>query len=381
MFINKSEAEKYAFKPYDPCPCESGEKYKFCCYKKSKSVKKEYTNYSAGRLKAEGNKYYREANFKTCYGFDDSECNNHIVKAHSLQNNGVLDQIAVNNHVSQLVNEIDQDTLIPSLKFELVGKKEASIFLGFCKVHDKKYFTCIEDREYMGTSEQHFAYAFRAHCLEDHKKKRKQKVSAAFFKDFPEATRNKQIQQDYVSTKLNVRDSMVDYTRFKEIYENNDFDRLETFSRIIPIKSGFAATTSVGVGIDMKGDMAADLYNYDEKLFIRSLYLSVIPRESDTLILITRFKEDECYEGIIQQVREANDIKLQQYVSFCLSEYSENVYYSPEIVDRLSDTEISLLGRKFYGSVTPYYPDKISHLLTSHVTSFNLFELLNASKK
>lgn len=381
MFIDKNEAKKYAFQPYEPCPCESGAKYKFCCYEKSKTVKKEYIKYSAGRLMAEGNKYYKNSNFKTCYGFENSECNHKFVRAHSLQNNGVLDQIAVNNHVSQFVNDIDKDTLIPSLKFELVGKKEASTFYGFCQVHDKNYFTCIEDREYTGTSEQHFAYAFRAHCLEDHKKKRLLKVSAAFYKDFPEATRNEQLQQDYVNTKLSLRDNAFDYTRFKDIYETNDFDRLETFSRIIPIKSGFAATTSVGVGKDMNGNMAADVYNYDENLFIPSLYLSVIPRKNDTLILITRFKEDECYEGIIQQAREASDIRLQQYISFCLSEYSENVYYSPEIVDKLSDSEISLLGKKFYSSITPFYPDRVAHVLTSELTSFNLFEIFEASKK
>ena len=135
MFATLKEIKKYQFAPYEDCPCESGKKYKFCCYAKSKNEKNvDIRGYSAKRFTAEGKKQFRDTDFKLCFGFNKSECSNDVIGAHSIQNNGVLNTISENNHVYVLQSEIGQNSMLPQLDFVKIGKNKASTFLGFCKI-------------------------------------------------------------------------------------------------------------------------------------------------------------------------------------------------------------------------------------------------------
>lgn len=374
MFAPLKEAKQYQFKPYESCPCESGKKYKFCCYAKSKDIKIDSSKYSAARLTAEGQKLFRNTEFKMCFSFDISECSKNVVGAHSIQNNGVLNKISFENHVYTLSLEIEQNTMLPQLKFIPVGKNRASIFSGFCKKHDEEYFKCIEDEEYEETPEQNYWFAYRALCFELHRKLRLKKSYTTLFQKHAHATKVPSIYTNYYNTELNIRDSWKEYERFKNIYMERSFDKLESFVKEIPFKVGFTATTSVAVGIDMEGSIAADIYNYDKKLFIPSLYLSVIPKENSTIIIISRFKEDTCYEDILLQlVNNKNDEKLFKYITFCLAEYSENVYFSPSVIDSLNENNKNKIRNAFMGVVSPTPELRLRNLFET--TSLNLFDL------
>jgi len=69
MFAPIKESKQYQFKPYEECPCESGKNYKFCCYAKSKEVKVDTNKYNAARLTAEGQKLFRDTEFKNVFCF------------------------------------------------------------------------------------------------------------------------------------------------------------------------------------------------------------------------------------------------------------------------------------------------------------------------
>ncbi|QQE77269.1 SEC-C domain-containing protein [Alicyclobacillus sp. SO9] len=374
MFVPMNEAKKYQFKPYEECPCESGQKYKFCCYAKSRNSKVDFRDYSATRITAEGRRLLKDTEFKMCFAFDTSECSKDLIGAHSIQNNGVLDKISVENHVYALSSEIDQNTMYPQLEFTPIGKNQASIFSGFCKKHDEDYFKCIEDKDYEGTLEQNYWFGFRALCFELHRKLRLKKSFANFFKKYPGATRTPSIYTEYYNTKLSIRDSWTEYERFKSAYAKKSFNNLESIVKVVPFTVGFTATTSVGVGMDMEGNLAADIYNYNDKHFIPNLYVSVIPKENMTLIIISRFHEDNCYKNILSQLNgNENDEKLFRYISFCLAEYSENVYFSPAVIDSLSEANKRKIKTAFMGVLSPTPELRLRNLYAT--TSLNLFDL------
>jgi hypothetical protein len=372
MFISNKEAKSFSFYPYDDCPCESSKKYKFCCYEKSKAFDKKNHKYTPGRMKFEGQKIFRETDFETCFGFNKDECSQDIIGAHSLQNNGVLNKISTNNHVYNLTFDISNN--LPTLKFEKIGKNQASKFTGFCKDHDKAYFSCIEDTEYKGTDEQNFWFAFRAFCFELHRKKRLSKHFPKLFKEQPQATRNPQILINYKACELDIKDKEIEYERFKEIYESGSYEKLETFKTVLPYKVGFTGTTAVAVNVDITGEEAANVYNYDEKIFIPSLYLSVIPRDTTTLIIVSRHVDDSCYKKLIEKLNQINDQEiLLKYISFCLAEYSENVYFSPKIIDKLSSSEKDVIISAF-SSILSVDPDtRLDTLIKGF--KINLFKL------
>jgi len=309
-----------------------------------------------------------------CFAFDSLECSKNYIGAHSIQNNGVLNQISIENHVYTLNIEIDQNMLIPQLKFVSIGKNKASTFSGFCKKHDEEFFNGIEDKEYKGTFEQNYWFAFRALCFELDRKLRLKKSYTALFQKHPQATRIPIIYTNYYSSELSIRDSWKEYERFKYIFMEKSFDEIDTFVKEIPFRVGFTATTSVAVGVDMEGNMAADIYNYDEKLFIPSLYISVIPKNSSTIIIISRFKEDLCYEKILTQLKSTkNTDTLFSYITFCLVEYSENVYFSPYLIDSLNEKNKNMIRSAFMGVVSHTPELRIFNMLQT--ASLNLFDL------
>lgn len=132
----------------DPCPCGSGKKYKKCCLGKDDDPV--YSNpinlfqtYKAAR---------KSSRIKQCLYPDHSECSEKIIGAHSIQNNKILKKISDNGEIYMPCPKADNPFAIPT-KY---GRKEASVFTGFCGYHDKVVFQAIEDNDFSGTAEQIF---------------------------------------------------------------------------------------------------------------------------------------------------------------------------------------------------------------------------------
>ena len=110
----------------------------------------------------------RECRFKECVFPDHSSCSEKVIKAHSIQKNKILNHIAENG----MVISSDMKKTLFTKEFEQIGINSASTFFGFCGYHDTKIFSEIENKDYAGTIEQNFLYAYRACALEYVKKKK-----------------------------------------------------------------------------------------------------------------------------------------------------------------------------------------------------------------
>lgn len=371
MSIVKEGRKRLFFMPYESCPCESGIKYKFCCYSKSMGSKFDTLGTNSKRIIFESRKLYREADFEICFAFDNNICDSKIIGAHSLQNNGVLDKISLSSHIYNLVFDIVKNE--PTLNFNRIGKNRASTFLGFCRIHDKEYFSLIEDQKYEQTNIQNYLFAFRAFCFERHRKLRLKKHFTGLFQKFPQATRDQSILHMYRVCELDLKDKELEYLRFKDIYEEKSFDNMESFVREIPFKVGFTGTTAVAVNVDICGEETINIYDYDEDKFIPSLYISVIPKEKSSLIIVSRFVEDTCYEKLIERLREEKSEEvLFKYISFCLAEFSENVYFSPKVIDSLSRNDKNIIISAFYASLEHNREKKLKLMMKGF--QLNLFE-------
>lgn len=350
MIASRKEMKKFQLSAYELCPCESGKKYKFCCYMKSKENTDKNLNYSSQRILYEAQKALNETDFEVCFAFDNTKCTETIVGAHSLQNNGVLNKIAEDGHVYGMIFDIMKNN--PSLKFNRIGKNKASTFLGFCNYHDKEYFSPIEDQEYEQSPLQNYLFAYRAFCFERHRKLRLKKSFTKLFQKHPQATRDLRILNMYQACLLDLKDKDIEYERFKKIYEDEDYSNLVSFVKEVPFKVGFTGTTAVAVNVDINGKETVDIYDYKESLFVPSLYISVIPKEQTSLIIVTRHIEDDCYRQLLLSLEEEKDEELVlKYISFCLYEFSENVFFSPKVVHDLTDRQKNIIFSAFYSSL------------------------------
>jgi hypothetical protein len=92
-------------------------------------------------------------------------CSPKIIKGHTLQERGQLDQIAKNGHVygvhRQYLKYVNEKP-----PFERIGLDKASTFRFFCSKHDNATFKPIEDQPIQFTPEQCFLLGYRALCRE-----------------------------------------------------------------------------------------------------------------------------------------------------------------------------------------------------------------------
>ena len=72
-------------------------------------------------------------------------CNDKCINSHVLQKNGILSQIASNNHIIEMkpttIWEIETHSLF---KYQKIGINDGFTFPGFCAFHDKEIFKEIE---------------------------------------------------------------------------------------------------------------------------------------------------------------------------------------------------------------------------------------------
>lgn len=71
-------------------------------------------------------------------------CSEKIIKAHSIQNNKILNKISTKGEVFMPCPKADN----PFKVMTKYGRKEATVFTGFCKYHDKVVFQAIEDNAF-----------------------------------------------------------------------------------------------------------------------------------------------------------------------------------------------------------------------------------------
>lgn len=102
-----------------------------------------------------------------CLHYENGECCDEIISAHSIQNKGQLSLIAENGHVyclSSDMSTLNKNDGKPQLK--KTGVNRASTFYGFCKLHDNQLFEPIDNFP-MGEDKKQIAlYAYRCVCRE-----------------------------------------------------------------------------------------------------------------------------------------------------------------------------------------------------------------------
>lgn len=95
-------------------------------------------------------------------------CQKQAIRAHSVQNSRVLDLLVRDGHVKALGRTIDGISGA-AIRFENVGRKEATTFTGFCSEHDSQIFRPIDIEPFDPTNRLHlFLVSYRAVAKELH---------------------------------------------------------------------------------------------------------------------------------------------------------------------------------------------------------------------
>lgn len=109
----------------------------------------------------------RAAQFGRCFA-PPGLCPNPPIRAHSIQNARSMELLATNGHVIAPTLRLKMPHP-PIIDFTLVGRNEASTFLGLCGTHDQSLFAAIEKKPINIHDSKHlFLLAYRATYFEVH---------------------------------------------------------------------------------------------------------------------------------------------------------------------------------------------------------------------
>ena len=242
-----------------------------------------------------------------------------ISAAHSVQNNGILNQIAENGHV------MTYEMSMGELTGGKLGKNHASVFWGFCNTHDA-IFRPIEVVPYTCTEEQNFLFAYRGFVVAAHSK-----IQGSTWVNFEE-----QSNIDIQVTKRMFDDAII----------NSAFDEIQTDVFEFPAVYPIAASSSFYLDYDFIGN---PIPHSDSRM--ENIYVSIFPQDRKTVFLISYFKEDErLYGNLGNQLKKRDN--LFSDITILLAGHVENIYFNPlyyktfiekyenELVSLIQDTQL-----------------------------------------
>lgn len=356
--------------PYESCPCGSNKKYKFCCYQKARSSKpKDYSEYSASRMSHVISKHWNNTDFKCCFAADKDNCTSIIKDAHSIQNNRILNRISEDGHLYTI--DSDFSSGVPDAVFKKISRNKASTFFGFCDKHDTELFKPIEQFPYIGTEEQNFLFAFRSFASEYHKKIRALENMRNLFKEHPYLLLESSAVRTYKVAKIDVEDYKHNYNLLTGYIDAKDFSSLRSFSKEIGFEVNFAASSFFAVAKDFKGNVLNDIYDLDIEI-MPEIYINIFPVEGKTHIILSYDKKyDYMYQSYFKQLEEADVEDLLRHISYLIIEYSENIYFKPSWIDRLSEKKRKSILESYKSSFMPL--KKLELMYKSNYYNFNLF--------
>ena len=364
-----------SFEAYELCPCGSEMKFKFCCYQKARldrDSSESKGDITFSRILGEFKAKWRRAQESYCI-VNNSDCEKQIIKAHSIQKNGVLNKIAENGHLSTFSEEVDEELLL-GIKPRIidVGIQNASIFKGFCSFHDRELFENIErGNEFCGEDEQCLEFALRACAYELYQKKNKIGSYKLLIQNQPRVTLDCFFVKDYKDTVIDCEQNKEDFDELLKIKQDKSFHNLVTRVYKVEKMISFSVTSAFAVHKDLNGEVLNNIY-VNGDAYLPLLFVTAIPGNSESFVILTCLKKDyDKYKILFDQLDSSSQEIRNNYFNYLIINHTMNIYFKPSYIKKLSEAEHESLLNSFAASTTSL------HYLMSDAEEFSQFNLFD----
>lgn len=328
----------------DPCPCGSGEKFKKCCLD---NIDKPDNEHFIGAENFFGNfkNLKKDSQIKQCLYPDKTSCSEKIIKAHSIQNNKILKKISSNGKVYMPRPKTDN----PFAMITEYGRKEASVFTGFCGHHDKTLFQPIEDRDFIGSKEQIFLYTYRAFAVEYHNKQEVNKMGQLIYKNKPSLLKTLTADENpYSGFNLALQDFEPVKKCFDSALLNKDYNILTSIVWEFDKEIKFAGTGFQAPTKDLNGNTLQDLGDKDN--LVKHMFISIFPENGKSYCIISWLKDnDALFLNYRNQLNTLNIEQRKVYINNLLPRKSENIAVNPEAWDAWDENKKEEFGSILWG--------------------------------
>ena len=347
------------------CPCGSGKKYKNCCIDNEDDP--EFSN--PFNLMKSYKIIRKESRIKQCLFPDNSKCSEKIIGAHSIQNNKILKRISSNGNVYMPCPKSDN----PFAVMTKWGRKEATVFTGFCGYHDNEIFKPIENNSFDKSEYHLFLYTYRCFAVEYHKKQEVISMQKSIFKRKPSLIDMPENDNPFRGMSLAIHDFLHVKEQFDKSLLTETYDILTSIVWEFPCTINFAATGFEAPTKDIAGNSIQNLL--DTSIIAEHIFVMVFPEDATTYCVISWLKSnDEMFENLRKQLNSLNDKQKKNYINNTLPIISENIAVNPDAWKKWEQHKKDEFGALVWGAselgeLSGAYYNRLSE------PSFDLFTL------
>lgn len=334
--------EKFRISDEELCPCDSGKQYHNCC--KKKNIKKFRNN---NELMNFIGKLFKKSKRRVCLYNGCEEKGKNIIGAHAIQENRILNKLAVNGFVK--MQNFDKEPVLLEIKPK---KPEPFYFLSdvsinkatkatcFCKTHDDTLFAKIEKSQYdLQTldDEQKFLFAYKTFSFELYTEMTAKKFYQLILSNIPQLFKKPLLIYQYRKQ----CEKLIDLKSYQEFFNNSidkkDFSGLETITLELPFQIQFSNYMAVSPPFDITGKKLRAMDKKTSRL--KFVFFTSFPVENKSYILISALKEDMKYfHEYFEQIKQSPLSLIKYYLNVFIPLYSQNLIISPRLWDSWDET-------------------------------------------
>lgn len=277
-------------------------------------------------------------------------CTNYAISSHSIPK-AILAEIAENGKLIRLYLDAkySPDGGIEIISTE-IGINEASIFNGFCSIHDSKIFKDIENCPISITNKkQMFLLIYRAFCKEYSAEKESYRLRSdlmnnllaegiEFGSDFKELFKE---QMNCSLECIKWEDSL------KQLLDNEMINK----SYNLPFEVGYTETDYIPIYVSTVFFMQSAKYdiNYNFDIYKKDVILFSlisVPKKNKGKIGFYYFyfiPHKKILAPVLRYLNSDNKDELQLFLSDLIVRYSENFYIGPSLWEKYSEKERELI--------------------------------------
>ena len=220
----------------------------------------------------------------------------------------------------------------PFAPMTLYGRKEATVFTGFCGYHDKTVFQPIEDRMFDKSIQHIFLYTYRCFAVEYHKKQEVVNMERNMFKIKPSLADMPDEDNPYRGMHMAIDDLQHVKRIFDTALLTGNYDVLSSVVWEFDQSVKFAGTGFEAMTHDLEGNKIQDLLN--PNVSAKHIFVMVFPEGEKTYCIISWLKEnDELFARYKQQLLSLSEEKRKIYINNLLPMISENIVVNPDAWD------------------------------------------------
>lgn len=263
---------------------------------------------------------------KECIHPDKANCRGKIIKAHSIQNNRILNRLSEKGMV--IMPQAKNDN--PFNLMNEYGKNRATTFSGFCQKHDL-YFQPIEIDKFDYSANHIFLYLYRAFAYEYHKKH--ETLNFLNYKSDSDENKSLPISEDLRNAiQSSTKEFKVEKDAVDKAILDSNMDVFESIVWRFDKEINFAASGAVIIEKDLEGKLLQDIKSEKN---LNHLIFSIFPEDNYSIAVFGILnKEDNPLHKLIFQLKDLTEVQRKNYINYLIPIATENLVISPSSWER-----------------------------------------------